>query len=188
MNINLLAGCVLLLLAGFAGNRPPLVAYEQPLPRVLDSLQLRPEQTWVHISKSACTLSVRYNALIVKSYPVVFGTNPVDDKRYQGDGCTPEGEFLLTDKYPHKRYGYFIFVNYPTADSYRKHREAQKAGKVPGGMGVGGDIGIHGVPPGYDYEIDNLNHWTVGCIAMKRGDVQDLYQGIWKGMYCKIEP
>jgi murein L,D-transpeptidase YafK len=54
------------------------------------------------------------DTIIIKQYPVVLGGNPVDDKLLQGDLCTPEGNFLIHAKYPHKSWEKFIWINYPT--------------------------------------------------------------------------
>lgn len=127
------------------------------------------------IDKSDYTLQIFVKDTLVKTYPVVFGGNPVDDKWRQGDECTPEGIFKINSKYPHKSWSKFIWLNYPTQDSWKKHNQAKKEGLIPSNAKIGGDIGIHGVPEGQDFAIDKRINWTLGCISMKNAAVNEIY-------------
>lgn len=139
--------------------------------------KLIPEGTPIKvlIDKSDYTLQIFAADTLVKTYPVVFGGNPVDDKLRQGDQCTPEGNFKMNSKYPHKSWSKFIWINYPTADSWKKHNQAKKEGKIPQNAKIGGEIGIHGVPEGKDFAIDRRINWTLGCISLKNADVNEIY-------------
>ena len=99
---------------------------------------------WLSIDKKNLTLSVMADEKQLKTYPVVLGFNEKDDKRLEGDGCTPEGNFKTLSKYKHAKWSRFIWVNYPTEDSERKHQLAKKEGKIPENATVGSEIGIHG--------------------------------------------
>ena len=66
----------------------------------------------------------------MKTYAVVFGGNPIDDKLQEGDSCTPEGDFYIINKYPHKNWSKFIWINYPTKDLWRKHEKAKAKGII----------------------------------------------------------
>lgn len=123
---------------------------------------------------------------VLKSYPVVFGSNPVDDKRMQGDRCTPEGNFSVRDLYPHKKWNKFIWLDYPTEDSWRKHKAAKQSGDIPASAAIGGEIGIHGVEKGYDYAIDHKMNWTLGCISMKNAHLDEIFPLIKKGTRVEI--
>ena len=149
--------------------------YSHSLEDLLDSLEIAPSSISVHIDKSEYTLSILASGDTIKQYPVVFGGNPVDDKRREGDGCTPEGEFGIITKYPHKSWSKFIWVNYPTEDSWRKHNQAKREGDIPASATIGGEIGIHGVPRGMDELIDQKVNWTLGCISLKNKDVNEIY-------------
>jgi murein L,D-transpeptidase YafK len=129
----------------------------------------------VIIDKSDYTLQVFTADTLVKTYPVVFGGNPVDDKLREGDQCTPEGTFHIFSKYPHKSWTKFIWIDYPTADSKKKHNQAKADGKIPKNARIGGEIGIHGVPNGNDFAIDKKINWTLGCISLKNADVDEIY-------------
>jgi murein L,D-transpeptidase YafK len=149
--------------------------YTIPLGIILDSLNIDPSQINVLISKSNYRLYIRIDTLVIKSYPIVFGLDPVNDKLKEGDGCTPEGDFKMISKYPHNSWTYFIWINYPTEESWRRHNQAINKGIIPIGSAIGGQIGIHGVPHGYDNAIDQRSNWTLGCISLKNNDITEIY-------------
>jgi murein L,D-transpeptidase YafK len=129
----------------------------------------------VVIDKSDYQLHIYTADTLVKTYPVVFGGNPIDDKLRQGDRCTPEGTFKIVSKYPHKSWSKFIWINYPTADSWRKHKQAKAEGRIPKDASIGGEIGIHGVPKGSDFMIKTHVNWTLGCISLTNKDIDEIY-------------
>ena len=129
----------------------------------------------LHIDKSQYSLEVKTANATLKTYDVVFGGNPADDKRMEGDQCTPEGQFGIRDMYPHRKWSKFIWIDYPTEESWSRHKRAKADGFIPTDASIGGEIGIHGVPKGLDYMIDKRTNWTLGCISMKNKDVDELY-------------
>ncbi|MCB9232555.1 MAG: L,D-transpeptidase [Bacteroidia bacterium] len=129
----------------------------------------------VLIDKSDFVLTLYFDTVRVKSYPIVLGGNPADDKRMEGDGCTPEGIFGIRNKYPHAKWSRFIWVDYPNEDSWRKHNASKEAGEIPEDATIGGEIGIHGVPEGKDHLIDDGTNWTLGCISLKNADVEEIF-------------
>lgn len=154
-----------------------LVTKEQNinLVRLVDSLQLNKNKIAVHIYKTAYKMKIKYDTLTLKTYPCVFGFNARDDKLKQGDGCTPEGKFGIRAKYPHSKWSKFIWIDYPNAGSWTKHKAAKKKGTIGVKESIGGEVGIHGVPEGYDYAIDERQNWTLGCISLKTKDIDELY-------------
>lgn len=152
-----------------------------PLSVLIDSLGTEPHDIHVLIDKSDYILSILANETLIKEYAVVFGGNPKDDKRMEGDECTPEGTFRMVSKYPHKRWNKFIWLNYPTDDSWAKHRKAKQEGSIPPDARIGGEIGIHGVPEGLDLLIELGQNWTLGCISMKNSEVDEIYPYILEG-------
>jgi lipoprotein-anchoring transpeptidase ErfK/SrfK len=46
---------------------------------------------------------------------------------------------------------------------------------IPQDAKIGGEIGIHGVPEGFDKLIDLKFNWTLGCVSLKNKDVDDIY-------------
>lgn len=164
-----------------------LINYKTPLDKLVDSLGIQKSELKILIDKSDYKLTVKSSNTIVKEYPVVFGGNPIDDKLMQGDNCTPEGIFYINSKYPHKSWSKFIWLNYPTKDSWKKHNKAKSEGKIPQDAKIGGEIGIHGVPDGFDTAIDYKQNWTLGCISMKNSDVNEMYPFISKSTEILIQ-
>lgn len=139
------------------------------------------------IDKSDYTLQVFTADTLVKTYPVVLGGNPTDDKLQEGDSCTPEGTFHIVSKYPHKSWSKFIWINYPTKESWKKHNKAKKEGLIPKNATIGGEIGIHGVPKGGDSMIKMGINWTLGCISLTNSSVNEMYPFIDKKTPISIQ-
>lgn len=147
---------------------------------------VNPSAISILISKSAYTLAIRSGSETLKIYPVVFGPNPLDDKRMEGDGCTPEGAFSIRALYPHTKWSKFLWIDYPTTESYKKFEAAKQAGEIPQSATIGGEIGIHGVPDNNDKLIDDKVNWTAGCISLKTVDIEEIYSVIKVGTSVKI--
>jgi murein L,D-transpeptidase YafK len=163
-----------------------LVNYNFSLSYLLDSLDLKKSDIRIVVSKSKYLLSIVKGTLIIKSYPVVFGFNPIDDKRKEGDGATPEGTFKVRALYPHKSWSKFIWFDYPNESSRLKHNQAKKQGLISMDSRIGGELGIHGVPAGSDYAIDQKQNWTLGCVSLKNKDVDEIYSVTYVGMEVEI--
>jgi murein L,D-transpeptidase YafK len=107
--------------------------------------------------------------LVLRSYKVALGLNPVGQKERSGDYRTPEGRYLLTRRNPHSDYFLSIQVSYPNnLDLARARRHHWNAG---------GSIMIHGLPnrmqrpPRYYERYD----WTDGCIAVTDSDMLEIW-------------
>lgn len=148
---------------------------DKPIQNIIDSLGLTNKEIWLYVNKSDYLLSVYIDSQILKSYPVVLGFNPVDDKMKEGDGCTPEGTFELIDLYPHAKWSKFMWIGYPNDESWRKFEANKAVGLIADSDKIGGEIGIHGVPEGMDALIDVGKNWTLGCISLKNKDVDEIY-------------
>lgn len=79
-----------------------------------------------------------------------------------------------------------MWIDYPNADSWKKHNAAKQQGKIPKDAKIGGEVGIHGVPDGYDFAIDVKQNWTLGCISLKNKDVIELYEFIFDSTIIEI--
>ena len=150
--------------------------------------EIIPEETEISIliDKSDYQLQIYASDTLVKTFPIVLGGNPLDDKLREGDQCTPEGNFKIVSKYPHKTWSKFIWINYPTDDSWRKHNKAKEDGVIPKNATIGGEIGIHGVPKGTDVMIKTHVNWTLGCISLTNKDVNEIYPFIDKNTVILI--
>lgn len=142
----------------------------------------------IYIDKSAYTLSVYHKQEKLITYPCVFGFNAVDDKHQEGDGCTPEGVFGIRSKYAHGSWTYFIWIDYPNKESWRRFNERKAKGTISKDARIGGEVGIHGVPEGMDDLVDERTNWTLGCISLKTAHITDLYKSIGDGTKIEIVP
>jgi hypothetical protein len=157
------------------------------------------EGLWLLVDKQARTLSLYSGRDAVKTYPIALGTDPVRDKEREGDGRTPEGDFVITealDRDLAPKYGArSLLLSYPTAkDAARGLRQklcdreqaeaivaAARAGRTPPqGTPLGGSIRIHGGGVGRD--------WTLGCIALRDADVEELYRYVGAGTRVRVLP
>src|SRR6478672_238100 len=69
---------------------------------------------YIVIDKSDYELNVYDDKGWFATYPVVFGNNSLDDKKMEGDRCTPEGDFHIVSKRPHEKWCRFMSLDYPT--------------------------------------------------------------------------
>ncbi len=138
------------------------------------------------VEKSKYRLTVYSDKKPIKSYPVVFGGNPTGDKLKAGDLRTPEGIFSIKDMYPHETWSKFLWLDYPTKQSWRKHIKAKQNGTIGWGDSVGSEVGIHGVPANSDNIIKNKSNWTLGCVSLENKDVDELYRFVQKGTTVEI--
>lgn len=163
----------------------PLPVYE-PQPT-----NLSPEQRYVQnvLQKKGYTNGSKPTVLLVhklsrkltlyrgvtplKTYKIVLGNDPYNDKLRQGDTCTPEGVYRVVCKYPHPKWDYFILLDYPNTQNWLKFSRAKKAGKVPLDADIGGAIGIHGTEFAYR-NLSGMN-WTKGCVSLLNGDLEEIY-------------
>lgn len=140
----------------------------------------------IRIDKSAYTLAVLHKDTVLITYPCVFGFNAVDDKAREGDGSTPEGKFGVRSMYPHKSWKYFIWIDYPNAESWARFKRRKANGELDPSATIGGEVGIHGVPEGADGMIDSRTNWTLGCISLKNAHIEDLYKSITQAVQIEI--
>jgi len=146
------------------------------------------QQVSLLVEKSLHRVTVYYNSQPLKTYEAVFGTAPEGDKRFEGDRKTPEGIFRIYDLYPHDEWSKFIWLDYPTPHSWRKHLRSKLTGEIGISTTIGGQIGIHGVPEGADGFIDVRSNWTWGCVSLKNADVDEIYEYVTQGSVVEIVP
>ena len=163
-------------------NNPPSVIVpksKQTFREVLDSLNISVSEDFViYVDKSTYTLDIKLEDKKLVSYPIVLGGNPIGDKRREGDQKTPEGIFKVRSKFEHNKWNKFIWVDYPNEDSERKFRNSIENGEIPENSSIGGEIGIHGVPEGKNYLIDQKVNWTLGCVSLKNHHIDEFYEYI----------
>ncbi len=137
------------------------------------------------VHKESRKLTVFRGTTPLKTYPVVLGRNPRNDKLRQGDMCTPEGIYKVVCKFPHAKWNKFILLNYPTTKNWLKFAEAKKRGKIPITADIGGEIGIHGT----EDDLKNLTgeNWTLGCVSLRNKHLDEIYPLIEDGSLVVIQ-
>ena len=164
------------------------IAFGQSLQSIVQDRNIPKNELKLLIDKSDYTLTVLHKEEVLKKYPCVFGFNAIDDKHQEGDGCTPEGTFEIRSKYAHRSWKYFIWIDYPNKESWRRFNERKNNGEIENDATIGGEIGIHGVPEGADDMIESRTNWTLGCISLTNNDITEIYKSIGDQSVVEIVP
>ncbi|MNE21412.1 L,D-transpeptidase catalytic domain [compost metagenome] len=134
------------------------------------------------VLKSKRKLLAYENGVLIKTYTISLGINPIGAKEFEGDMKTPEGIYTINDKNPNSGYYKNLGVSYPN-DHDIKH--AATLGKP-----TGGDIKIHGLRNGMGFlnKFQRFFDWTYGCMALTNKEVEELYQHVPIGTVIEIKP
>jgi murein L,D-transpeptidase YafK len=132
--------------------------------------------TAVEVHKADRKMYLLHGSKVLKAYNIQLGSNPTGNKRFEGDGKTPEGAYRITQHNPKSTYHLSLRISYPN-DAQRAFAKA--AGKEPGG-----DIFIHGQPGWTKVKGD----WTAGCIAVTDREVREIYAMVKDGTQINIYP
>lgn len=162
-------------------NVAPPPPPDRPLARIVDSLGVATRSIRFAVIKNKRLFHVLAGDDTLKTYPCVLGEVPVGDKMMQGDRRTPEGTFGIRSKRMHDKWHAFVWIDYPNAESWRRFATRKRTGQIPANADIGGEIGIHGVPPGMDHWVDAGADWTWGCIALRNPDLDEIYPYIAAG-------
>jgi len=144
---------------------------------------------WILVEKRARQLVVYDDTKPIRTYPIVLGEDPLGAKMHEGDNRTPEGEYHIAAKYPHRAWSRFMLLDYPTPMNRDIYEWSRRSGLLPAGRGsmpgIGGQVGIHGtVDDGVNRRGEN---WTRGCISLFNRDVEELYSLVEVGTRVVIE-
>jgi murein L,D-transpeptidase YafK len=131
------------------------------------------------VEKSKRKLSLCSKGVVLKSYKVSLGKNPIGDKIFEGDNKTPEGIYYIWEKCPSK-FHKSLKINYPNSIDTA---EANKIGKS-----AGGGIQIHGLGKEFGWlgKIHLLKDWTAGCIAVTNSEIDEIYSTVRTGTPVEI--
>lgn len=147
------------------------------------------------VYKSARKLELYSGKTLLRTYRAGLGFSPVADKKREGDGATPEGEFYVFVKNSKSAYYLSLGISYPNAeDAARGLRDGlitkaehdaivdaiRKRKAPPQYTKLGGLIYIHGHGAGSD--------WTWGCVALENTDMKELYDAVSVGTSVTIKP
>lgn len=162
---HLVALLLLLVLAGCGGGSK-FKTYE--------GLQV----TRVIVSKEDRQLFLMHHDRVLEDYDVGLGWAPEGHKRVEGDGRTPEGNYLIDKRNPNSSYHLSIGVSYPN--------RIDRANAEVVGMDPGGNIFIHGRGPLYQRGMPP--DWTWGCIAVTDREMEQIYAMVPNGTPITILP
>jgi Uncharacterized protein conserved in bacteria len=155
---------------------------------VRNPLQLPIDSPRIVVYKSERKLEFYSDKTLLRTYRVGLGFSPVADKKKEGDGATPEGDFYIFVKNNKSAYYLSLGVSYPNAeDAERGFRDGlinknqrdsileaiRKKTAPPQYTKLGGLIYIHGNGAGSD--------WTWGCVALENDDIKELYDAVSVG-------
>ena len=134
------------------------------------------------VYKSKRQLLVFSNGILLKTYKVSLGRNPIGAKEFQGDRKTPEGIYIINDKNPYSGYHKNMGISYPNKHDVEHSKSLGKP--------TGGDIKIHGYKNGLGFigKFMRWSDWTLGCIAMTNSDVDELFKSVKIGTVIEIKP
>lgn len=132
--------------------------------------------TAIVVNKADRSLTLYKNGRKVLSFPVRLGFNGIGEKRYQGDGATPEGRYRVSGKRGQGQTQFYraLVLNYPNANDRRRFLSDRKAGRIPGSRAIGGQIEIHGTE-------NDLTALTLGCVMLDNEQMAALYNRVEQG-------
>ena len=136
-----------------------------------------PEVTYVVVNKEARRMYLLHNDVVLKDYVIDLGFAPRGHKAVQGDGKTPEGDYIIDRRNPNSQFHLSLGISYPNEDDIAR---AVAAGEDPGG-----DIFIHGKSKPWNI---GKNDWTWGCIAVTNPQMEDVYAMVRNGTPIRINP
>ena len=136
-----------------------------------------PEVTRVIVYKGARKMHLMHNGKALRSYDIDLGFAPYQHKREEGDGRTPEGNYIIDRRNPNSSFHLSLGIDYPNARDVAKARAA--------GVSPGGDIFIHGQPNAFRPKGAD---WTAGCIAVTNKEMERIYAMVRNGTPITIYP
>ena len=134
-----------------------------------------PQVTRVIVYKGQRKMHLMHKGRALQSYDIGLGFAPYEHKREEGDGRTPEGEYIIDRRNPNSEFHLSIGINYPNAQDIAKAKAA--------GVSPGGDIFIHGRPSKY---AKGGRDWTAGCIAVTNKEMERIYAMVQDGTPISI--
>ena len=158
-------------------------------------LTLPLERPRIVVYKAARRLELYSVEKLLRTYKIGLGFSPVADKKQEGDGATPEGDFYVFVKNNKSAYYLSLGISYPNAeDAERGLRDGlinraqhhaiteaiRKKTAPPQYTKLGGLIYIHG----HGAQSD----WTWGCVALENDDIRELFEAVTVGTPVTIQP
>lgn len=135
-----------------------------------------PEVTRVEVHKSSRSMILWHHGEVLETFEVELGFAPAGHKTAEGDGRTPEGDYLIDRRNPNSAFYLSIGIDYPN--------EVDRTAADEAGVDPGGDIFIHGTPR----EFVRRDDWTAGCIAVSNREMRRIYAMVRDGTPITIFP
>jgi murein L,D-transpeptidase YafK len=134
------------------------------------------------VEKAARRLTLFSAGRKLKEYRVALGFSQVGAKQREGDGRTPEGNYIIDFHKSDSAFHRALHISYPSAADTARATEA--------GLAPGGDIMIHGLPNGFDAlgQAHLLRDWTAGCIAVTNSEIDEIWESVADGTPIEIGP
>jgi murein L,D-transpeptidase YafK len=134
------------------------------------------------VEKSKRTMTFFSGDVVVKTYQVALGGDPIGPKQREGDHKTPEGSYTIDSRNARSKFHLALHVSYPSAADRKR---ARKAGISPGGA-----IMIHGLPEAFAYlgAAHRKVDWTDGCIAVTNEEIEEIWHLVKIGTPIEIRP
>lgn len=136
-----------------------------------------PEVTRVIVDKGERRMFMMHNNRVLKAYDIELGFAPVGHKQFEGDGKTPEGEYIIDRRNPNSDFHLSLGITYP---NWADRAYALSQDKTPGG-----DIFIHGRP---NAKTGVGPDWTAGCISVKNREIERIYAMVKNGTPITLRP
>lgn len=132
--------------------------------------------TAIVVSKAERSLTLYRGGQKVSTYPVRLGFNGIKEKRYQGDGATPEGRYRVAVKRGRGQTQYYraLLLDYPNQEDRRRFLTDRKKGRIPAFRNIGGQIEIHGAD-------NELMAQTLGCVMLENPQMAALFDRVDNG-------
>ncbi|NKN34568.1 L,D-transpeptidase family protein [Marichromatium bheemlicum] len=130
----------------------------------------------VLVRKAERRLYLLRDGVVLRSYAIALGFQPIGHKRREGDGRTPEGRYRIDWRNPASRFHRALHISYPgPGDRLR----ARLRGDDPGGA-----IMVHGTGP----DTRRNGDWTAGCIAVDNAEIEQIWSLVADGTPIEILP
>jgi murein L,D-transpeptidase YafK len=140
------------------------------------------EADLVVVHKTARRLDLYFRGSVLKSYAVSLGRHPNGPKRQQGDGKTPEGEYVLDYRKPDSSFYRALHISYPAPVDLAA---ARARGVAPGGL-----VMVHGMKNGLGWlgRLHLAFDWTDGCVAVTNREMDEIWRAVPDGTKIILKP
>jgi murein L,D-transpeptidase YafK len=136
----------------------------------------------VVVHKATRRLDLYQHGVLLKSYSVSLGRHPEGPKQQQGDGRTPEGEYVLDYRKPDSSFYRALHISFPAP--------ADLAAARTKGIDPGGLVMVHGMKNGLGWlgRLHLAFDWTDGCVAVTDHEMNEIWRAVPDGTKIILKP